>query len=564
MERDKRSDGGMKSNNKQSEKESEKNGSKGGKELRSFENNGFETSFSEKEKEEGSNNELKNDPINDLIDSLTGRQAQIIMKIINGENVLILGNAGTGKSYMISKIKEIISKTNPEKIISICATTGLSALNIGGVTINSFSGIGICEYPADKIVNKIKYSPMFRRYLNNIQSVDILIIDEISMLSFKTFELLNDVFKGITGINKPFGGKQLVFIGDFFQLPPVIKETEKNMFCFESKIFGEIFNDGIVVLDEIFRQTDKKYLDILNNIRMGKIKKKEIKLLETRIIDPKVVPENIIRLYPLLRLVNEENSKRLEKLPGEEYIFKAEYRGEKCMTNELKKQFILKEIDEIKLKVGARVMLTVNLVPNLKLVNGSFGTIIQIVNLDSSNLILNPSSSTNLNPSSSTNLNPSNKQNEKRSGKDDLITDISETPNQEKSKEVCVVKSENSGVSKNGSCIVVKFDCGIVYNIGRYSTELKQTIKEYGIIKEKKANALQFPLILSYAISIHKSQGQTLPNALISLKDCFACGQMYVALSRVKTLDGLYLYDFDTHIIISPQVIDYYKENELL
>jgi ATP-dependent DNA helicase PIF1 len=564
------------------------------------------------------------------IDTLTTQQAKIILKILSGDSVLILGKAGTGKSWIINTIKKIVKNTNQNKIVSVCSTTGLSALNIEGSTINSFCGIGICEDPVNVIIAKIKRR---RKIIEQIKSTDILILDEISMLSCKTFDIINEVFQQVLYSKLPFGGKQLIFIGDFYQLSPIIKDDKKklndnSLYCFESELFKKVFNkDNTIILNTVFRQTDKRYLQIINNIRNCKLTKDNIKLLRSRIVkDPESISKNIIRLHPLIRQVTEENNTRLAELPGKEYKFEAEFYGDNDLVYELKKQYASKDINIIKFKIGARVMLNVNLSLDLGLVNGSMGTIIQFIdglkiikeeiikeeiikeeiikeeinkeeinkgeinkeekNNEEKNKEEKNNEKTNKEEKNNEKTNKEEKNNEKTNKKEINKEEINKKEiNNEETNKKEINKGEKNKEEKNKNItdddiinnsidifqnvgmakrfiIVVKFDNGVIQYLEKYPRELKQDIRnQNGIITTKRAIAKQFPLILAYSLSIHKSQGQTLEKALISIENCFAYGQVYVALSRVKTLDGLYLYDFNSNQIkTSQKVIDFYDD----
>jgi ATP-dependent DNA helicase PIF1 len=192
----------------------------------------------------------------------------IMESYLNEENLFITGPGGTGKTYAIKQIYEHAKSNN--KRISVTALTGVAAvlLDCNATTIHSWAGIGICNKTDLQIINKVYRSKFYR---HNWENTDTLIIDEVSMMSNRMFELLNKLGQTIRMNKKPFGGIQIIFSGDFFQLPPV-KET---IFCFESKIFYDCF-DKIINLTKIYRQNDTTYKKLLLNMRKGLITRKSI------------------------------------------------------------------------------------------------------------------------------------------------------------------------------------------------------------------------------------------------------------------------------------------------
>lgn len=402
---------------------------------------------------------------------LSHLQKIALVYIIRGNNVLIHGPGGSGKSYLIKYAINYLSKKFPDRVIAKTASTGVSAINIGGSTIHWFSGIRTGKGRLDILLKRIMSD---EECLKRWKNVDTLIIDEISMISQEIFEKLDSLGKIIRDCPKPFGGIQLILLGDFYQLTPVEDDIK---FCFESSIWSECI-DKTVCLTEIFRQSDSKYKDILNRIRKGKQTINDILIIKNRLISSlKLNGENIdtrnsIKLYPLNKQVSIENNKRLVLLPGKLVEYKAKYFGYKCLQDELKTQFENCDRDLIKLKIGARVMLTYNLNVEDGLCNGSLGTIIEL--------------------------------------KDSQV----------------IVKFDSVESKEPGVQIIEKQKWELELYLG--STKLV-------------AYVVQIPLVLAFATSIHKAQGLTFSKAEIDLDKCFAQHQVYVALSRVKTLDGLYL-----------------------
>jgi ATP-dependent DNA helicase PIF1 len=422
-------------------------------------------------------------------------------KYIKGDNIFITGPGGSGKSALIRKIKE-----HSKKQIQVCALTGCAAvlLNCKAKTLHSWSGIGLGNGTIEQNIKKILGS----RYKRETwKDTDILIVDEVSMLSLKLFNMLNEIGKAVRKNPRPFGGIQLIFSGDFYQLPPVGNkdDLDTQRFCFESVNWNSIFTPNCQIqLVKIFRQTDEIYSTILNQIREGKIKKKSNELLLQYV--GREAAENLVveptKLFPTKNKVEYINNSKMCALNSEENEYTVKHVFDVEMTNEEKrmrlqysKEDIQTELEyltgnlicdkNLKLKVGAQVMCIINIpLPTDEMIcNGSQGIVIRFC--------------------SATNL------------------------------------------------PIVKYNNGIEMVMGRHIWA-SENIPGVGVS--------QVPLILAWALTIHKSQGATLDTAEIDVgSGIFECGQTYVALSRVKSLNGLYLTSFDVRRIkINIKVKEYY------
>jgi len=425
-------------------------------------------------------------------------------KYIQGKNIFITGPGGSGKSALIKMIyKQAYTQF---KNIQVTALTGCAAvlLNCKAKTLHSWSGIGLGNGTIEQLVLKIKKNKFAKALW---KGTDILVVDEVSMLSLKLFNTLNDIGKLIRGNLKPFGGIQLIFSGDFFQLPPVGDhlEPDTQRFCFESEEWNSIFQlENQIQLIKIFRQTDEIYSTILNQIRMGKIKRKSYDILLKYV--GRSFAENLVaeptKLYPTRNKVENINNIKMASLIGEEKAFKIKYIKDLEMTKsqrirriEYNDKDIQTELDflasnlicekDMKLKIGSQVMCIVNIQSdtNIELCNGSQG----------------------------------------------IVTSF----------------CEFTGYPR------VKFNNGIDRIM---APNIWESDKIPGI------GVSQIPLILAWALTIHKSQGATMDAAEIDVgSGIFECGQTYVALSRVKSLDGLYLTSFDPEKIrINKNVKDFY------
>ena len=393
---------------------------------------------------------------------LDAEQLAVIEAVKRRESVLVTGPAGTGKSAVLEHLCKILP-------VAVTSTTGLSAVNIGGVTIHSWSGMGIGGDP-DAVLQKV--SGYVRDRINNTQ---YLAIDEISMLGGSGIDLLHFILSSVRCDRRPFGGMVMIFFGDFMQLPPVDDEE----MAFESMAWQEL-NPRIINLTRIYRQDDPKFQNMLNEIRLGKIGEESATLLASRINisddDPEREP---LHLYPTNKSVDRENHMRVSQLPGEMVTYLAEdWAQHPVQLANMKKSCRWPEL--LELKVGARVMLLFNKDVENGLANGSMG----------------------------------------------LVRDI----------------RGPEGV------IVVEFDIGpgVMVEIRRGTFEIRQMEKMYGSwTSTVVATRKQHPLRLAYALTAHKSQGLSLDKVRVHLAGCFDAGQAYVALSRVRTLNGLFIGDFE-------------------
>lgn len=400
---------------------------------------------------------------------------------LNGDNVFITGPGGTGKSYFIKKVYENAKQRNLN--VSVTAMTGCAALllDCNAKTIHSWGSIGLGTDPIEMILGRIvKY-----RKRDNWLHTDLLIIDEVSMMSRELFELLFKIAQNFRRNKKPFGNMQIICSGDFHQLPPVTKDSA---FCFESLLWDECFQHS-VVLKENFRQTgDPVYQTILNEIREGIISEKSKEILNTCLHKPQHETISPTLLYPNKRLTEQVNRSEHIYLEGKEHLFQMKYieTPNKKVEEELSKQKKNMMVEEeLRLKIGSQVMCIINLDQENGIVNGSQGKV--------------------------------------------------------------------TGFDEHGLPMVKFFYKNTSRVIGHHKW-FNETHVTNGI--------QQLPLILSWAITIHKSQGITLEFANINIgSNVFECGQSYVALSRVKSLDGLYIQGLDfTKIKANPKVLRFYEK----
>ena len=423
------------------------------------------------------------------INALDIKQLNIIESFIDGKNIFMSGPAGTGKSYLIKIIQELCIKHY--KKCQVTALTGCAALLLDcqAKTIHSWSGININNFNLNVNLNRIKN----KKKVSNWTDIDVLIVDEISMMSPELFELLDLIGKTIRGNDKPFGGIQLIFSGDFFQLPPINKTNSETKFCFESDLWDKTFSK-IHMLTKIYRQEDKEFSKILNEVRIGRLRKSTLDILNSRVIpyenNNNIIPTTILPKTDDVKYINNKEHNALPST-GKIYVIKInqpKYEDHKKLgisDYEIKQaiNFIEENNQPIEFKIGDQVICTRNISDSI--VNGSRGVII----------------------------------------------DFKSYP-------------------------IVKFHNGIEIEMGLFDIPHENI---------QGLNHRKIPLEYAWALTIHKCQGMTLDLCIMDIgRNVFECGQTYVALSRVKNLEGLFLLSFDSKSIKTKIIVkDFYNKYEI-
>lgn len=406
---------------------------------------------------------------------MTQEQALRIMK--TGVNVYLTGSAGSGKTYLLNKyIKYLESHGIP---VAVTASTGIAATHMNGMTIHSWSGLGIKDHLDERELEKLEE----RKYLwKRFDKARVLIIDEISMLEGKQLEMVERICRRFKRNDKPFGGLQVILSGDFFQLPPVRKGEDKDGEIIPKSKVWQILNPAVCYLEEQFRQKDDILTDILNKIRSNQIGEGDYQILEKR-IGVNISAFKPTKLYTHNADVDLINEKELAEINEQEITFVMTGDGPLNLVEILKKSSIATEV--LKMKKGAEVMCIKN---NFEMgyVNGSRGKI-------------------------------------------------------------------------------VDFELDTRYPVVELYSGQRVTLKpESWSIEEEgriKASIKQIPLRLAWAITIHKSQGMSLDNAEIDLGKTFTYGMGYVALSRVRTLEGIILKSLDKKaLLVDPRVLSLDQE----
>ncbi|MCW6159770.1 MAG: DEAD/DEAH box helicase [Candidatus Micrarchaeales archaeon] len=411
----------------------------------------------------------------------------------SGKNLFITGRAGAGKSTLLAYLRSITSKR-----IAILAPTGVAALNVGGQTIHSF-----CRFKPDITPETVeRLSNVSFATANMYKSLDTIVIDEISMVRADLLDCL-DRFMRLNGRNpdKRFGGVQMIFVGDLYQLPPVVTEGERGIFegqykspyFFDSRVF-----DGLelefVELKSYYRHSDPKFIELLNAIRDNTATEDDLEKINRRFDESGGAPATpylYITLTTTNSIADRINNIYLEKIPARRYEYRA------LITGKFGRG-VYPADDVLCLKEGAQVMM-LNNDSKKRWVNGSLGRVVSIGG-----------------------------------------------------------KGEDGG-------IVVELEDGKRESVAPYTWETsKLSYDSVGkkLVSTSTGSFTQYPLMLAWAVTIHKSQGKTFDHVIIDVGDgTFAHGQLYVALSRCTTLEGIVLRRKlqMRHIITDARIAEFHR-----
>ncbi|WP_316836679.1 ATP-dependent RecD-like DNA helicase [Pedobacter nutrimenti] len=440
--------------------------------------------------------------------STTGSTNDIFDKVLSfidttNQNIFLTGKAGTGKTTLLRKIKE----TSTKKIV-IVAPTGVAAMNAKGVTINSFFQLPPGSFfPGDislenlqsgilsisSMVSDLSYTREKTKLFNELE---LLVVDEVSMVRCDLLDVIDSILRTVRKNNLPFGGVQVLLIGDLYQLPPV---TKREDWAFLNRAYASpYFFEALVIrrnpllqieLTNVFRQTEPEFINILNDIRNNRINENDLSILNQR-YESSFSASN--ELNPIIITshnaeANTINKEKLDELQGMEYTFEGEISGEFRDLN-------LQAEQSLKLKEGAQIMFIKNDTgDNRKFYNGKIGKVKSII--EGEIIISFPQ-------------------------EEDLLLEKSSWQSFE------------------------------------YKTDTEEAI-----VQQQVGEFSQYPIKLAWAVTIHKSQGLTFDSAIIDAGKSFVAGQVYVALSRVRTLQGLILKSKITteSLRSNPEVLNYMK-----
>jgi ATP-dependent DNA helicase PIF1 len=304
---------------------------------------------------------------------MTQGEALTILK--TGANVYLTGEPGSGKTHTINEFVAWLRACGVEP--SITAATGIAATHVGGLTLHSWSGIGIAESLSRADVDRIASKEHVAR---RIQKAKVLIIEEISMLSANTFEMADAVCREVRRIDKPLGGLTVILVGDFFQLPPIARNREDALFAYASKVWRDL-NLLTCYLTEQYRQDDTEFLGVLAAIRSGDVEEMHHEHLMMRNVSSENLPPDTPKLFSHNADVDRINAAELAKLPGKVQKYRMTSRGRDTLVQGLVRGCLSPET--LELKEGAVVMFTKNSFPQGRFVNGTLGT---VVGFDANNM----------------------------------------------------------------------------------------------------------------------------------------------------------------------------------
>ncbi len=418
---------------------------------------------------------------------MTREYRRALKTMEEGGHVFLTGNAGTGKSTLLDMFR-----TQSSKKMVVLAPTGVASVNVRGQTIHSFFGFKPSTTTATVRRVDAEQIPLFK-------ALETIVIDEISMVRADLLDCVDRALRMNRGIDKPFGGVQMVFVGDLFQLPPVV--TQEEQYLFEMEYRSPFFFSAYVMsqidlqrieLTRVFRQRDKTFIQLLNNIRQRNVSREDIEMWNTSCFKKEVEEEigDVVHLTTTNKSADTRNAQELKRLKGQEWTFKARtegsFDGGRAPSPE---KLVLKE--------GAQVMFTSN-DPMKRWVNGTLGKVISI-----------------------------------------------------RSKGLLKGVAEIRVAVHGGGVVTVEQN---TWNSYQYS----RNIQNDHIEAEVAGSFTQYPLTLAWAVTIHKAQGKTFTKILLDMGyGAFAHGQLYVALSRCTTMKGITLKKpFSARdVIIDPRVL---------
>jgi len=383
------------------------------------------------------------------------RQAQALNIMLEGHSVFLTGAPGAGKTYVLNEFIRRAGRAG--KNVAVTASTGIAATHIGGTTIHSWSGLGIkdllTEYDLEHLAKSDK---LIKRY----NAADVLVIDEVSMLHGQRLNMVNQVAKLLRKSDKPFGGLQVILVGDLFQLPPITRGSSDVDFAHLSEAWEEL-DPKVCYLTEQHRQIGDELLDLLEAMRRGDVSELHEAALQERLKEKRPGDLVVTRLYSHNTDVDSINDRHLKDISDKPRRYQMQTNGQAAKIEQLQKSVLAPEV--LELKIGAEVMFVAN---NFAagFVNGSRGRVV-------------------------------------------AFTD--DAP-------------------------IVELANGREIKVERHSWKLEEDGRT-------RAEVAQLPLRLAWAITIHKSQGMSLDGAEIDLSRSFTPGMGYVALSRVRSMDGVYL-----------------------
>ena len=410
---------------------------------------------------------------------LNEKQKSILTSILDGKNAFITGFAGSGKSFLIEYIHRILKERG--KTVQLTAMTGCAALLINGKTLHSAIGIGLGKGNARDLFNRVRRMEGMLPFLLRL---DVLIIDEVSMLSDSLFDKIGEMFKMIHGVDKPFGNLQIILVGDMSQLKPI-----EGDYCFYSESWDRCKIEVSVLSENMRVNNDERFDDLLKSFRWGVVRDLElIEKMKQNTFEGLIKPTRLFSKNKDVDAVNQYELGLLLKENHESFVYKVIYPDNPLKLIESTKYSMDNKIQEfLTLCVGAQVMVTRNI--DQCIVNGTRGVV----------------------------------------------------------------------VSLTKTSVTIQLTNGELYNVCYFHVKPDQFETNEKLLK---IDFKYLPLTLSWAISIHKSQGATIDLLEVDLGDSiFACGQAYVALSRAKNSNTVRITNFNPRSVkVSKSVLAFYNK----
>ena len=524
------------------------------------------------------------------------KEQQYVLDLVVNQrkSIFLTGAAGTGKTVLLKEIIRLLKRKyesyrnfdHLKNRILVTATTGLAAYHIGGRTYHST--LGIMDILKQK--SKNKNTKLKLRYESVWRNCEVLIIDEVSMMESSTLDLIDSIAKEVRGSIEPFGGIQVILSGDFFQLPPVNKSNIKDIvdkydaeeeqinpllmkkttkektsidfdadYAFNSNIWSKAFQHCLS-LSTVYRQLeDPEFVECLNEIRLGVMSSKTQTIMNEVSKKTSQLSRESVTLFATRNEANLHNKNIVDNMEGPSITYNACYGGKLKGTDDFKEiNNSIMLSDSLSLKVGSLVMITRNI--DKTLYNGTTGTIVGFVKDKSGhaneNLSYGDQVTRDFNVDDSIAYETDFQQ--KGSDHSQITFDLSDVNNQ------AVMRYENpdNKILDHSERLYPVFE---YYNskLSKYrrrilmpSTIVTSTSKNGTVLHWKT----QLPLISAWGLTIHKSQGQTYKSLICDFERFFAVGQVYVALSRVKSRAGLFLQNWDPKkIICDKKVIDFHQ-----
>lgn len=436
---------------------------------------------------------------------LSDEQKSVLNKVVDqNKSIFFTGCAGVGKSLLIERmVQALTAKLGNDGQVVVTASTGRAAFNIRGCTLHSFAGIGLGKEEAPVLATKINFSNSLRY---RWKKVKVLIIDEISMIDGRLFDKLEYIARSARDSERPFGGIQLILTGDFLQLPPVssnVPGEDAALRTFQAKTWNKCIDESIC-LRTVFRQNDSEFVISLAKLRIGHLDDPTVNLLTSLARDlPSQQEGEPVNLYATRARAEQYNSGKLSSIESTEYTYTCDDKiTQKSGANVLNQ---CPAAPSVALKKGAQVMLIRNITNDL--VNGTVGVVTGFTNE--------------------------------------------------------VDKNYGTGRAFKEALPIVRFTLS---NGKMYTRVLDRMVWE---VTQPNGSVLasrcQMPLILAWAVTIHKSQGQTIQRLRVYLQDVFESGQVYVALSRAVSADNLQVVGLNPGSVkTDTDSLQFYVDNDLL